>query len=119
MWYAAHVIMRYRYADTSTDSLVGYENVFLVKADSPAAAIERARELGSDDEIRTEGSSLNGRRAHLIMIGVKKVVECLLTPGSPELLSDGDEITYNELVAKSESDFASFVRGEFAEIEIA
>jgi len=118
MWYAAHVIMRYRYSDTAADSLVGYENVFLVQADSPAAAIERARGLGSDDEIRTDGNSLNGRPVHLIMVGVKKVVECLLIPGSPEFLSDGSEITYNDLVAKSESAFASFVRGEFAEIEI-
>jgi len=119
MWYAAHVIMRYRYTDTTTDSLAGYENVLLVQADSPAAAIERARDLGNDEEIRTEGCSLDGRPVHLTMVGVKKVVECLLTPRSSELLSDGNEITYNDLVAKSDSDFASFVRGEFAEIEIA
>ena len=78
-----------------------------------------AKAHGIDDEIRSAGHSLNQRPVHLVFAGVKKVVECRLTPGNPELFSDGNEITYNEIVMETEADFALFVKGEMATLEIA
>jgi hypothetical protein len=119
MWYAAHTIMRYRYLDTQTDSLVGYENILIISAQNPADAIARARIAGREDEVLTPGHSLDGRPAHLVFAGVKKVVECCLTPGAPDVFSDGNEITYNDIVAASEADFLAFIRGGKASVTIS
>lgn len=117
MWFAAHVIMRYHFLDTNTGSLEGYENVIIVNADNPTEAFDRARSIAKEDEIRGDGHYLDDRPVALLVAGVRKVVECRLTPGD-RTFSEGSEITYNDIQADTVSEFDAFVQGEPVRIRV-
>ena len=56
MWFAAHVIMYFRFTDGNQDRFPVWENVFLVQAPSPEEAHARAVRMGQGEEGDSGGS---------------------------------------------------------------
>jgi hypothetical protein len=95
-WFAAHVVMHHEWTDGPQDRYTGYENIFLVEADTPEQATERGAALGRQDETDCSGTlTVHGRSARLVFDGVRKVVKVLHVPGGCHPAA-GDEISYSE-----------------------
>ena len=110
-WFAAHVIMHFELTDGPQDRLTGYENIFLVEADTPAQAIERGAAFGREDEGDSSSTlTVDGRPARLVFDGVRKVVKVLHAPGSKQLAS-GDEVSYSEFEIADRDHLRQFATG--------
>jgi hypothetical protein len=111
-WYAAHVVMHYELAGESQDGFAGYENIFLVEADTPARAQECGADYGRADETDCSGTlTVNGRPARLVFDGVRKVVEVLHAPGGSHPAA-GDEVSYSEFEVADRDHLRRFAAGE-------
>jgi hypothetical protein len=111
-WFAAHVVMYNQLTGGPQDPYRGYENVYLVEADTPEQAIERGAALGREDETDCSGTlTVDGRPARQTFAGVRKVVSVLHAPGS-EQVAAGDEITYSEFEVADAEHLRRFAAGE-------
>jgi hypothetical protein len=111
MWFAAHVIMYFKYKDGNQDSYTVWENVFLVEAASTDEAFEKAARLGRADEGDSQGSlTCDDRPATLTYAGVRKVVR--VGYGVDDKPVDGEEVTDNVLLVKDAKAFARLVEGK-------
>jgi hypothetical protein len=111
-WFAALVIMHYEMTDGPQDRYSGYENIFLVEADTPARALERGAVLGREDETDCRGTlTVDGRPARLVFDGVRKVVEVQHVPHGRRPAA-GDEITYSEFEVADADQLRRFASGE-------
>jgi hypothetical protein len=114
MWYAAHVVMVFRYRTGEQKRLTVWENVFLVEAESPDEAHKLAVEIGKGYEAQDDPSlTLGDTPVRLTFAGVRKVVSCLEAPTPDALpLATGTELTYSQFTLDSEESLAGFVAGE-------
>jgi hypothetical protein len=98
VWYAAHAIVYFQLTDGPQEGFQVYENVFLVRADTPDGAWAKAREFARRDEGDDRGSlRVGGRPARRVFGSIRKVVS--VSPEGPDgQLGDGDEVTYSEFV---------------------
>jgi hypothetical protein len=95
-WYAAHAIMYFQLTDGPQDSFQVHENVYLVQADAPNQAWDKAQRLARRDEVDNHGSLRVGERpAQLVFGSIRKVVS-VAHEGPDGQLGDGDELTYSE-----------------------
>lgn len=114
MWYAAHVIMAFRYREGSQQTFPVYENVFLIEADSSRAAHDRAVEIGRAEASYDDPSlTYNEVAVRKTFEGVRKVVQC----DPPDRIASGSEVTYSEISVTSEEDLRRLVAGEQVTVE--
>ena len=111
-WFAAHVVMHFQLTNGPQDRHTGYENIYLVEADTPKQAIDRGAELGREDETDCSGTlTVDGQSARLVFVGVRKVVKVLHTPGNSAPAA-GDEISYSEFEVADGDILRRFAAGE-------
>src|SRR4051812_13836694 len=111
-WFAAHVVMHFRMTDGRQDRFTGYENVFLVEAETAEQAIQLGADIGRADEGDSGGTlTVVGRPARLTFVGVRKVVKVLHAPGVRQV-GAGDEVTYSEFEVVDQDCLHRFARGE-------
>ena len=111
MWFAAHVIMYFKFKDESQDTFPVWENVFLVDAPSTEEAFEKAARLGRADEGDDDGSlTCDDRPATLTYAGVRKLVRVGYAADDKPV--DGEELTYSLLRVKDAKAFARLVKGK-------
>ena len=114
MWFAAHVIMCFKFKDGKQDYFPVHENVFLIDAPSPEEAFEKAGGIARAEETDCHGSlTYDGRPASLAYAGIRKLVHVqagMADPGDRPV--DGAEVTYSVLVVKGAKAFARLVKGE-------
>ena len=108
MWYAAHVILAYRYAEGTQTEFPVQENVYLVQADSFEEAYRTAERLGQEEGAYDKPSAVyDGVPVRLAFEGVRRVVECLPN----DRLETGTELTYTEYLVDSEDGLKDLVAG--------
>lgn len=114
MWYAAHVIMAFRYREGKQGAIPVWENVFLVQASSPSEAQEVATAIGREEAGHDDPSTTwDGIPVRLTFAGVRKVVECSPPPDpAAGELGTGTEVTYTEFLVDSETALEQLVAGE-------
>jgi Domain of unknown function (DUF4288) len=111
-WFAAHVIMHYQMTEGVQDRYTGYENIFLVEANTPEEAIEHGAARGREDEGDCSGTlTVDGRPARLVLDGVRKVVKVLHAPRDRHPAA-GDEISYSEFEIADADLLRRFATGE-------
>jgi hypothetical protein len=111
VWYAAHVIMYFKFKDGNQDCFTVWENVFLVEAPSTDEAFEKAEKLGRTDEGDSGGSlTLDGRPVMLTYAGIRKLVQ--VGYGTDDKPVDGVEVTYSRLEVKDAKAFIRLVEGK-------
>jgi hypothetical protein len=113
-WYVASAILVFRFKEGKQDVWPVWENVYLVLAESPEVAEEKAaalarRAAGDDDGSLTCG----GRAATREFRGIRKVMTIASPPNTPvgEPV-DGAEVTYSELELGSERELQKLVDGK-------
>jgi len=112
MKYAAHIIMAVKYETVRQEDYPIYENIVLIDADSDEQAIEKAESLGRQEEEESEAFRWDDKPARWRFAGVRKLIECR-TPGSlDDGIGHGTEITYSQMVLRSEEDLQQFVAGK-------
>ena len=115
MWFAAHVVMLYRYRDKRQRTFTAHDNVYLVRAADAAKAWAKAEAIGQAETAHDDQTTtLNGLPARYEFAGVRKVVECE-SPGKQP--SDGTELTYNTLYFASRVELTNFLHGEPATVD--
>lgn len=114
MWFAAHVIMYFKFKDGQQDSYTVWENVFLVEAATAEEGLRKAERLGRAEESDSEGSlTCEGRPCTLTYAGVRKLITVQGGVDNPEDLPvDGAEVTYSQLVVKDAKALARLVGGK-------
>jgi hypothetical protein len=97
-WYAAHSVIYFQLTDGPQDGFQVYENVFLIRADTPDQAWTKARKFARRDEGDDNGSlKVGDRPARRVFGSIRKVVS-VSHERSDDQLGDGDEVTYSEFV---------------------
>lgn len=115
-WYAAHAILYFELTDGPQDRFQVYENVFLVRADTPADGYAKARAVARRDEGDDRGSLRVGDRpARRVFAGIRKLITVSHT-SSGDQLGDGDEVTYSELVVGDREAVRRLVANEDVEV---
>ena len=112
-WYAAHLIMYFKFLDGVQSNYTIWENVILIRANTDEEAYEKAKRKGVESE---DGSSLtlenNDRPVTLTFAGVRKifrVLECY----APEMIpTDGTEVTFTKYEIDDEETFLRYVKKE-------
>jgi hypothetical protein len=114
MWFAAHVIMYFKFKDGQQDSYPVWENVFLVEAPNAEEGHQKAERLGQADEGDSGGSlTCGGRPCTLTYAGIRKLVTVQGGVDNPgDLPADGAEVTYSQLVLKDAKALAWLVGGK-------
>src|SRR5687768_2173627 len=108
MWYAAHVIMAYRYCEGEQDRFPVQETVYLIEAASAHEARRKAVAIGEEEGGYDKPSAVyNDVPVRLTFEGVRKVVECL----PAEQVGTGTELTYTEFLVDSEESLGKLVDG--------
>jgi len=111
MWFAAHVIMYFKFKDGNQDTYPVLENVFLVEAPSAEEGAEKAAQYGRADEGDSRGSLTWGDRpATLTYAGIRKLVQ--VGCSDDDKPTDGVEVTYSEMNVKDAQTFAKLVEGK-------
>jgi hypothetical protein len=119
MWYAVHAFLYFKYKDGLQDEYFGYENIYLIKAES----VEEARTKGTARAREDEGDdnasiTSNGRPAARTFAGILKIVDCEdldLETGEP---TNGTELSYSELTLPNKREFDKYVSGQSATVVI-
>jgi hypothetical protein len=111
-WYGAHAIMYIQLTDGSQDSYPVYENVFLVQAETPDEARDKAAALARREEGDDRGTLRSGGRpAKMIFGSIRKVVS--VSHESPDnQIGHGDEITYSEFIVADRSTLERLLKAE-------
>ncbi len=107
-WYAAHLLVAFKYLKGRQRTFLVHENVYLVRLRDPndcwkvlAPTVEQLNE--PDPSLK-----INGRRARSEVIGLRKVVSCSL----PVDIDQGDADSVVRIVPGVEATFSEFrVRG--------
>ncbi len=110
-WFAAHIVMYFKFHDGRQDCFPIYEDVVLFRAKNPDAARALAEELGKMGDDST--SKHDGRAATLTFAGVRKVISCEFS-GSPR---SGREATYSQFMVRDKAGLRRFVQGEAVAVE--
>ena len=118
-WFAASVILFVRLLRPRKGRIPFFENVYLVRASTFAAAKRRAVALGRAEE--QGGIRWLGRNAELVFGGVRKVVTCSADPsrsGESEVarLYDGVEATYSFMSVKNAAGLRTLIRGDAVDV---
>jgi hypothetical protein len=114
MWFAAHVVLYFKFKDGNQDRFPAWENVYLVEATAADEAFEKASALGRAQEGDDSGSLLwGGRPATRVFGGIRKLIDVQGAAGdSEDRPADGAEVTYSLLVVKDAKAFARLVEGK-------
>jgi hypothetical protein len=102
-WYAAHILMAVKRMSSRQRMFPIFENIVIFHAATPDDVRMLAKEHAHREYEGDASLTLNGHRARMVFVGVRKVVECqesteraLKYPkkrGHPP--SDGTEVTYS------------------------
>jgi hypothetical protein len=92
-----------------------WENIVLIRAKTSDEAYEKAEQRGREEAVDDETTTIGGHPSRLIFAGVRKVTLCQDEDSRP---TDGTEVSYNELVVRSETDIKKLVAGKSVAVEI-
>src|SRR5438034_10303777 len=96
MWYAAHVIMAFKYRTAPQKEIPVWENIVLVEANSAEEAWKTAEKLGREEDDPDLSLTWNGIPTQLTFVGIRKIVSCLEgVPGDENVLATGTEVSYS------------------------
>ncbi|MDD3020748.1 MAG: hypothetical protein PHX61_07190 [Alphaproteobacteria bacterium] len=117
-WFGVSVIVSLRLRRGKQVEVPVFENIILIEARTPKEAARKAARKAEAESKIDDGLTLNGKPAHYVFEGVRKVVN-ISNPVSLDLDKDrpvsGTEITYSEFVVSS-TDIKKLVTGKELEI---
>ena len=116
-WYAASIIMYFKFNQKNQRSFPVWENVLLVRAKTPEQAKVKAAQLAKLEEGPAEEAVvLFGRPARRVFAGVRKVVTCAPAVRGPRRISqgleDGGEATFSTFVVRGEEGLLALASGK-------
>lgn len=104
--------MSIKFKDGNQDSYPIWENVFLIEADTPENAGEKAIEIAKTNEGDSENSlTWDDRPATLVFAGLRKLLT-VSHPDADEAKLDGAEITFSEFQIDDKESFQRYVDGK-------
>src|SRR5262249_35022830 len=106
----------FQLTDGPQDEFLGYENVFLVQADTPDAARDKAEELARRAEGDDRGSLRVGERSARRVFGSIRKGVSVAHEGPDGQLGDGDEVTYSEFVLADRAALDKLIAAEDANL---
>jgi hypothetical protein len=113
-WYAANAIFVFKYKSGKQKQFPIWENVYLIEADTDAAARQKAEEVGKANEGEDDTLTVGGHPATLEYRGIRKLITIQNPfPHEPNDAppTHGTEITYSEFSVGSEEDIDKLVGG--------
>ena|SRR5437773_10468760 len=115
-WYAAHLITYFKRRKGTQKRFLVWENIVLIKARSAEEAYDKAEQRGREEEaIDDETQTIGGHASRQIFAGVRKVTLCQDERTKP---TDGTEVTYNEMMIRSEVAIKQLVDGKAVAVEV-
>lgn len=112
-WYAAHAIMVFVLKEQEQKEFSVWENIYLVEAETPDKAREKAEECARDFEGDSDGTlTINDKPATLQFRGIRKLITVSNINSDDDLPGDGAEISYSSFVVKSKTDLEKLITGE-------
>src|SRR5262249_12574281 len=115
-WYAAHLIQYFKYREGKQRSIMVWENIVLIRAASADEAYRKAEKIGREDTIDDKTLRVGKHPAKMVFAGVRKIVECVDPKKRP---GGGTEVSYNEMVLRSEEAIRKLAAGEDVPVTLA
>jgi hypothetical protein len=100
-WFSAHAILYVRLKDGAQRSFPVWENIYLVEASNPEAAVAAAEARAREDEGDSNGSfTWEGRPAEWVFAGIRKLIAVshVAAVAAPV---HGAELSYSQFVVPS------------------
>jgi len=105
-WYAAHVLLCTELIEGELGYCPVWENIYLIHAESSEVAWERAEALGTAEAEAGEGMTFDDKPARWRFVGVRRLAECLETPG------DGAEVAYLQYTVRDRAGLDDLMKGK-------
>lgn len=97
----------------------GVRNIVLFKGRDPAEVRKKAEKLALKESVPDETVTLGGRRARLVFLGVRKIVECqdstaraIKYPARNLSPGEGTEVSYSLLTVNGARDLEALTAGQ-------
>jgi len=111
IWYAAHIVMYIELVDGALDYCPVWENIYLIQAENPSDAFDKADKIGKflQETSEVDGTTFGDKRAHWKFAGVRRLAECIdLSSGT-----GGDaEVTYLEYTVSDKETLDKIMSGQ-------
>jgi hypothetical protein len=119
-WYAAHVLIAFKWPRRRQSKFGVYENVLLVRGRSPKEAFRKAERIARREEALDDKLTWNGKPAKREFLGVRKLIT-VTSPaeyrGAYDEPVDGSEITYSYLEVKGRKSLRKLAGGKAVAVE--
>jgi hypothetical protein len=113
-WYAASVVLYFKFKDGNQNTYPVWENVILIEANTPQEAFEKAKRIGLTEEGDSDGTmKWENRPASIVFAGVRKVIECTDKNDRP---MDSTEITYSQFRLRDKQSLDKLIKGDPVEV---
>jgi hypothetical protein len=125
IWYAVHFILVIEHVTKRKrwPRYFAYENVYLVRARTPAEARRKGEVRGRGEVIEDETLRWDRSPARYVYGGVRKVISCEANVPRPgdgvRVIGDGDEATYSVFIVPNRAALRRLVSGESVTLEYA
>lgn len=113
MWFAAHIVMSLQLTSEEQHLFPVWENIVLIEAETRDEAGHKAKQIGETEQLVDDGSTLDGKPARWIYVGVRKIISCEDENRPP---SHATEISYSEYLLDSLDEVNRLARGEPVEL---
>jgi len=115
-WYAAHLIMFFKYREGRQRSYPVWENIVLVRAKNEDEGFVKAEQIGQEEAADDDKSlTWGGRPTRIVFAGVRKLVLCVDPERRP---GHGTEVSYNEMHLPSEKAVYQLAAGEPVDVTL-
>ncbi|AQT61140.1 DUF4288 domain-containing protein [Cellvibrio sp. PSBB023] len=117
MWYCAHAIFYYKYANQ--ESFLTHENVYLISAENEDAALLAAEKIAKENEDLNEDGHLylNDIPAAYVFAGIRKLIEIETNSDTAQgKIISGVEVTYSEMEVDTLEEVVDLADGKFVNI---
>lgn len=112
-WYAAHTIMAFVLKGQEQEEFSVWENIYLIEAETPNKACEKAEEYARVFEGDSDGTlTVNDKPATLQYQGIRKLITISNINDESDVPGDGAEISYSSFVVKNREELNNLVSGE-------
>lgn len=107
-WFAAHAILYFKFKDKKQNRFPLWENIYLIWAETDAAAWRKATRLGRQFSGKPSDKTIfDGRPAVLTFAGIRKIISC--SPKSR--IIDGTEATYSVMEVSNRQELNKLLKG--------
>ncbi len=113
-WFSVHAIIAFKKDDSTSPEVYGYENIYLIEAETHEAAEIKAMPTLIEEANVSDDSRVDNVPVKLCHVAIRKTISIFNTDNgdNDKPPSDGSEFTYFDLEFPDERNFFAYLSNE-------